>query len=168
MSVFRIPSIAAICSSITPKGVIDRLVESLRRCYLHPVKKKQWIILNVAILVLAFVGFFPPPVDGYYRSPLVAILDGSTGYLQLHDGTVDILNTGGTAADSRTHFGTYRAVGRSEIEIVFAALQHAPERVSVGWMGFHFSSGIAQGMPDGSRCGRELLPWRLHRLNDIK
>jgi hypothetical protein len=133
------------------------------------VKKKQWIILAAAIFIVACIGFLPPPIDGCYRSSPVAILDGSIGYLQLHEGVVDVLNLGGAGPDSRMHLGTYRLLGDSEIEIVFAAsFHHAPERVRIGWSGFHFSPDFARGMPDGSRCSREIFPWRLIKLGKIK
>jgi hypothetical protein len=129
------------------------------------------LIIGAAIILvfLAYRILANPPIPGYYRSILAATFDGSTGYLHFHDGVVDVLNIGGSGGDSKETIGAYKTVNRSEVHIVFfSRYALAPQTVSIGWIGFDFSMGFAQGMPDGDHCYREVLPWQLHRLKKLR
>lgn len=130
------------------------------------------VALAVSSIVVAgfaatwFMGFFHPPVEGYYRSQLASF---STGYFHLHDGSIDTVNIGGPGGDWRMRVGTYRALEDSGVEITFVpSLALAAERVTVGWPGFDVSPALAYGMPDATRCRREFRPWQVHKLNEIK
>ena len=109
-------------------------------------------VLIVLFVVSAF--YFSPPVEGYYRSPIFATLDGSAGYLYFHGGVIEILEVGGAGGESRRPLGTYEKLKGSEIRVVFSDPKLGVNRVSVGWFGFDWSKDLAQGWPGGNRCSR--------------
>jgi hypothetical protein len=141
---------------------------SSARCTTSKIQRTGAATIAAVVFFAIAVYRISPPVEGYYRSPIVAILDGSAGYLHFHDGSVDVVNIGGSGGDSREAFGTYRKLGRSKIQIVFKDPQLPSNTVSVGWFGFEWSEDLAQGWPDGNHCQRELLPWRVNRLNQFR
>jgi len=106
-----------------------------------------------------------PPVEGYYRSEAVTILDGSCGFLHLHDGVVDVVNIYGLGGPSRKRRGVYALSGK-EVEWL-DPLTRRVDTAIVTLAGLHFTRDLVPGLPRMNYCPRVILLPAFRRLGDI-
>ena len=82
-----------------------------------PNKKTSTIILAATVLALLAATFFfvPPPVEGYYNCPVMQLLDGSTPYMCLDDGSAYVINLSSYNPDTCRKLAPYKVAGRKVI-----------------------------------------------------
>lgn len=126
-----------------------------------------WSMLAFAAFIGSCALVIFPPVQGFYHARAFEILDGSSGYLHLHDGVVDVVNVGGQLGDSRKRIGTYQGDARG-LTISIDWPQPEVWSVHVSVFKLRWQGELVHGLPELNNCPREILPWLLRRLRSVE
>jgi hypothetical protein len=126
-----------------------------------------WSILVFAAFIGSCALVLFPPVQGFYRTRAFEVLDGSIGYLHLHDGVVDVVNLGGQHGDSRRRIGTYQGDAR-RLTISIDWPQPEVRSVHVSVLKLRWREELVHGLPELNDCQREMHPWVLRRLRSVE
>lgn len=144
----------------------------------HRVDKKSRLLrlrrLGVGLLlgllpVLVLAVLLRPPTEGYYRSKLCTILDGSVGYVHMRDGVLYMVNVGGVSGPSRTRIGTYTHAGDRSVTFQFAVGGYPEYATGIGWLGFSWNPDWCVGHPGHPEWNvRVVNPLRIRTLDGIR
>jgi hypothetical protein len=126
-----------------------------------------WSTLAFAAFVGICLLVMFPPVQGFYHARAFEVLDGSSGYLHLHNGVVDVVNMGGQHGDSRKRIGTYQGDAR-RLTISIDWPQPEVRSVHVSALKLRWRQELVHGLPELNDCPREILPWVLRRLRSVE
>ena len=121
----------------------------------------------IFVLFLLSLFIIGPPIEGYYRSEIVTILDFSKGYIQLKDGEIYIVNVGGSEGDSRIYAGVYRILNRNKIVITFDPSLNtkiAYVNGTVRWLCFEWGEEMGLTNPKEYRVWSPFLKSRLRKV----
>jgi hypothetical protein len=137
------------------------------------VAKRQipWIKAGTAAIVVLIVAMLMQTrgtVEGYYRTQIMKPLDGSKGYLHLHEGAIDVVCLREGNPDTRVPLGTYRIAPSRNLEVTFFDPQIPPAVATVARLRLIWPHEFSQGWPDGEYCPREFAPWYLYQLDKVK
>lgn len=127
------------------------------------------IALLCLVAICVAVSLLSPSVEGYYDSPYMSYLDGSTGNVLLDDGEVYAVNYGGESGPSCELIGTYTRLPFALVLFDLAADHGVTIAHKVTWIGrrgFRWKD-IGFGDSDMYFNGRIVSPERLKTLRAI-
>jgi hypothetical protein len=132
-------------------------------------RRRRWLwgILAFAAFIGSCAILVFPPVQGFYHARAFEVLDGSSGYLHLHDGVIDVVNVGGQQGDSRRRIGTYQGDARC-LTISIDWPQPQIRSVHVSLLKLRWQQELIRGLPELNDCSREIRPWVLRRLRSVE
>lgn len=107
-----------------------------------------------------------PPASGYYVSFAWTTLDGSSGYLHLHDGQVEVVNVGGQSGDSRILVGTYHRQG-SAVTVTYTYPVSETCVADLRLTGLTWRTDVVPGLPSHNFCARVPMASILTRLDKV-